>query len=606
MSNQDFAPAAKLLPSAVVRWINRLLMLAVIAGSSVAFAQSPRIFFSDLDSGPNSGGESVSGFSGAYVTLYGNFLGSSQGTSTVTWNGLNCLRVLPATGSYTGWGMPYFWYQKIIVQLGSSCTTGTGNFVVTTSAGTSNGVSFTIRSGHIYFVSTSGSDSNSGSATSPWATLTNARNNMVAGDTTYLENGVQQNSLDNYSAALSISTAGSSGNPQAVVGYPGAAAGINVNNSQFYGVRIPNIGIDGSYWTFAGLTISGSEGMNPTGQTGSPVVGYNWRVVANSFSCPTANGETGCFETNQMNNVKFYGNEVTNVSTSLGFVANKQQHAVYFSTDSNHNETAWNYIHDNMSCRAIQYHSSPLNSTSGYNMYDLSAHDNYIINDPCDGINFATVDPSQGKIEAYNNVIVNTGTGPSPQGGDSGDYSCIYFAYITNNGSNGGGTAEIYNNTLVNCGSYVGPYNAWGAFVIAGAYTGLVVDIRNTIASLASNEAYISSNGASSTYVTGTNNIWYGGQGSAPSYTSNNLTSNPQLVSATNFHLQSTSPAIGAGLAITSANTYNGYAPWQGGSATDHDGLIRPSPPSIGAYEYAGVAGGQPPAAPTNLTVTVQ
>src|ERR1700746_1875851 len=88
--------------------LRAILFLAalLLAGASSVRAQSPppRLFFTDLDSGPNSGGESVGGFAGAYVILYGNFFGSSQGSSTVTWNGLNCLRVVPAIGSYTGWG----------------------------------------------------------------------------------------------------------------------------------------------------------------------------------------------------------------------------------------------------------------------------------------------------------------------------------------------------------------------------------------------------------------------------------------------------------------------------------------------------------------------
>ena len=88
----------------------------------------------------------MSGFAGAYVTLYGNFLGASQGSSTVTWNGQNCLRVVPSTGTYGGWGSPYFWYQRIVVQLGPGCTPGTGNFVVTVNGTASNALPFTVRS----------------------------------------------------------------------------------------------------------------------------------------------------------------------------------------------------------------------------------------------------------------------------------------------------------------------------------------------------------------------------------------------------------------------------------------------------------------------------
>ena len=92
-----------------VAFLSLLLYSAICAAQTSTPA--PRIFFSDLDSGPNSGGESVSGFTGAYVTLYGNFFGASQGSSTVTWNGQNCLRVVSPTGSYNGWGTPYLWYQ---------------------------------------------------------------------------------------------------------------------------------------------------------------------------------------------------------------------------------------------------------------------------------------------------------------------------------------------------------------------------------------------------------------------------------------------------------------------------------------------------------------
>src|SRR5262245_50091269 len=126
-----------------------VLLFSALLSSITCVAQSsspaPQIFFTDLDGGPNSGGESVGGFAGAYVTLYGNFFGSSQGASTVTWHGQNCLRVLPAVGSYSGWGAAYLWYQKIVVQLGPGCSAGTGNFVVTVNGQASNGIPFTVR-----------------------------------------------------------------------------------------------------------------------------------------------------------------------------------------------------------------------------------------------------------------------------------------------------------------------------------------------------------------------------------------------------------------------------------------------------------------------------
>src|SRR6267378_4552079 len=78
------------------RWSIMSVVALSLLGASITVAQTPPpiIFFTDLTSGPNSGGESVSGFSGAYVTIYGNFFGPSQGSSTVTLNGANCLRVV--------------------------------------------------------------------------------------------------------------------------------------------------------------------------------------------------------------------------------------------------------------------------------------------------------------------------------------------------------------------------------------------------------------------------------------------------------------------------------------------------------------------------------
>ena len=65
-------------------------------GTSASTGPAPiaglSLFFSDLTSGPNSGGQSGKG---AYVTVFGNGFGDTQGTSTVTIGGSaagTCLR----------------------------------------------------------------------------------------------------------------------------------------------------------------------------------------------------------------------------------------------------------------------------------------------------------------------------------------------------------------------------------------------------------------------------------------------------------------------------------------------------------------------------------
>src|SRR2546423_11214392 len=134
--------------------ICRLLRLTVAVTflSAVACAQTaPAIFYSDLDSGPNTGGQSNKG---AFVTLYGKGFGATRGTSAVS------------IGTGAADNYPLWSDKKIVLQLGSAASSG--NIVVNVSgAGTSNSVPFTVRSGSIYFVSTSGSDVNAGSFSSP-------------------------------------------------------------------------------------------------------------------------------------------------------------------------------------------------------------------------------------------------------------------------------------------------------------------------------------------------------------------------------------------------------------------------------------------------------
>jgi hypothetical protein len=85
----------------------------------------------------------------------------------------------------------------------------------------------------------------------------------------------------------------------------------------------------------------------------------------------------------------------------------------------------------------------------------------------------------------------------------------------------------------------------------------------------------------------------------------NSLNSNPQVVNAAgfDFHLQSNSPAIGAGL-HTIKDQPGGHSVTA--PLYDFDGRVRPNPPSIGAYEYGSGTVTPPPNPPTNLNATVQ
>ena len=156
--------------------IHAVSLLSILFSTLLVCAQAapPRIYFSDLESGPNTGGQSNNG---VWVTIWGKGFGATQGTSTVTIGG-------GVAASYPLWSD-----AKIIFQLGAAAATG--SIVVNVpGVGTSNGLPFTVRAGNIFFVATTGNDANTGTFASPWKTIPKAKNSIGVGDTAYIENGV--------------------------------------------------------------------------------------------------------------------------------------------------------------------------------------------------------------------------------------------------------------------------------------------------------------------------------------------------------------------------------------------------------------------------------
>jgi hypothetical protein len=569
-----------------------IAIITLVVGSTAMLAQSstPRLFYSDLESGPNTGGQNNNG---AFVTLWGKGFGASQGTSSVTVGG-------GAVAAYELWSD-----GKIIVQLGAGAVSG--NIAVKVGSAASNGVPFTVRAGNIFFVSTSGNDANAGTFAAPWRTIVKAKNTIAPGDIAYIENGVAQTTEENFTAYLSmdkngVSNSGTAAAPKALIAYPNASVTVGVAGGLHYGIRTPNIGTHEDYWVISQLhIIAGTQAMD--------IGGTGWKIVGNEMQCPNADDQVGCFEMSEGNQVKFWGNEVHNAG--INPTSSKYYHAVYFSTDSNHIDVGWNHIHDNFTCRALQFHSSPLCSpscgsgdTTGFDQYDLHVHDNLIHGDNCNGINFATVDPSKGAVEAYDNVIYHVGLMDPLQLGAS--FSCIYVAGITNNGTAGTGTVQVFNNTLSDCAANnsSNASGSRGAFGVGGGPSTLLMNLRNNIAEQNPGEIYVD---GSLSQIKGDHNLWFG-VGTGPAQTTNNLNVDPQFVnrSGGDLHLASTSPAKDAGLTVVPSNP---FVPNPGANQVrDKDGTLRPQGTAfdLGAYEL--IVGGTtttPPNAPPSVSVVV-
>jgi len=514
-----------------------------------------RVFFSDLTSGPADGGENGDG---VFVTLYGNGFGESRGESFVTIGGAEAA------------AYPVWTNTRVTVQLGTDARSGT--LVVHSDAGESNEVAFTVRPGNIFCVSTHGDDDGSGAFGDCWATLTHAVETVAPGDTVYALDGVSAVTEHLAEAALAPETEGTADAPIALVAYPGAVATIGDPETLPYGLRVvPPVGVSTSYWVVAGLRLRGGFSAVDLGGDGAA----GWRVIGNDISCPDGDGPTGCFAASLATDLKFLGNEVHD-SGIPG--ASKQYHAVYFTTDSNHIEVGWNHIHDNNTCRAIQFHSSPLclpdcgeTDTTGFNQFDLIVHDNVIHGDVCDGIIFATVDPSLGPVEAFNNLIYDVGRGPDPPDGGA-SYAGIAVPGYLNNGPEGTGVVEIYNNTIYDCGARGGA--AAGA-VARGEYSPeLLVQLRNNIVVQADGRSYITEESDLS-LVLGADNLW-SGNGAGPAGLADNLDADPGFMNleALDFRLLPGSPAIDAGIDT--------------GLVWDLTGVLRPQGAAVdlGAFEF--------------------
>lgn len=537
----------------------------------------PAVFFTDLLSGPKTGGQNNNG---AFVTIYGTGFGSTQGASTVTIGG-------GVVNNCPIWGATWLWYQKITCQLGAN--PATGSVVVNVSGQNSTcdnadtSCNFTVRAGNIYFIATGGSNAAAGTFAAPFATIPFCVNHMVAGDICYAENGVSQVTQDNFNACLAmVNPAGTLTSPIALVSYPGATvklgqAGGTCGNS-WMSVRTPAVG-GGPFSNFvlSQMTMYGGN------QTLDLVAATNWRVVGNDMTCPNSpGGNSACWESSANSNTLYsYGNHMHNFPG-----VNKTYHGMYFSDNVNHVWVGWNSVHDG-GCRGIQFHS-----TGQPNLFDLHVHDNTIFNIQCDGLNFATIAPQNGTVEAYNNVIYHAGAGPDPPDGESA-YTCIYFPGITNAGSPGTGTAFVYNNTLYDCGSR----NPAGGTTDSGSTSvepgNPHVQFNNNIMyQLASDTGGYLWMQSQTNLISGSNNLCFGAGNCPASFGTGSVTANPVFVNpGSNFNLlAATSPASGAGT-VAKVPAY------------DQNGVIRPAPPAIGALEFFKAT--SVPFPPTGLSITV-
>ncbi|MGD0629623.1 MAG: Ig-like domain-containing protein [Terracidiphilus sp.] len=538
------------------------------------------IFYTDITSGPNSGGE---GNNGSYLTIFGARFGAVQGTSKVTIDG-------KAVAQYLFWSD-----TKIGVQVGPVTS---GAIVVSVGGAESNAnLTFTVRSGNIYFIG-SGVD-NTGppadcstllagnSYEHPWG-LTNYASRteseysyttmrtpytyyrcIAQGDTLVFLNGVTYPYFDGRGihASLTPDKAGDSATSFVTfMARPGASVELGGTGWAMAPIRDLTAG----YNVFSGLTLTGS-GMNGGAYFNLGAGIKNERVVGNEITCPDCSGPGAAVMGG--NGFILYGNKLDDISTLDRGGSNRGYNAI--TVTGNNAEIAWNRVSNTLANNGIG-----VNAEHAAGFFNQSYHDNDISQVNGDGIDLSAIDPSSGYIKVYNNVIHQVGGRSAGDGSSSDPHACIAVKGLGT--AAGAGTAEVYNNTMYDCSAYldVNPAsNASCAILVSHSQLNVTTNLVNNIAYQPTykgthmQSVYICGAGSLGT-VSGSNNLWYSDSapGSAATAISLGTIANPKFISDIDYRLLMTSPAIGSGVAFE-------------GLKTDFDGIARPKPPSIGAFE---------------------
>lgn len=622
--------------------MRKIFIVGVLVGlASFGLAQAtppPVIFFTDVLSGPVSGNTDTtyaipagSAARGPYVTLYGNFL---DNFTSVKLNGQSCLTVVsnPST---------WLWYQRMVVMLGDACASG--NFSITTPSGTWNGPSvgtsnaqfmfgwngqdFTVSTGQIRYVATTGNDANAGTFSSPWRHPYYALHTLTgtAGNVVYLKAGTypERDIIGEWEGGCINPTPGenrgTANNPNAMSAYPNAAVQVCTDTGEtglngFYSKDqtawlVPNEG----YWTFANFAIRSGTSAGPMQNSGGqrPNQSIGYRYIALDVASPNA-GDSGLSQFQAMNTTKNQVFGTYNHDSTLRATSRLNQ-MLYVGINANMFDIGWNEIYNNGGRGAIQTHTDSAGNGGGWAQDNIWIHDNKIHHIQGECILIDTPDPHLGPAgyRLYNNVLYDCSRDASSNGSLVWEYSgdpCTIGSspppmWIYNN--------SIYNHSTVGdqYGGVIKTFTLAGGMCGSG-YTTKIHYANNLVTGTSGSHLPLfylenqtnqgcADNATLSTCPpsTGSTNLIFGKGGvQYPNILLNTVTTaTSPVVNLAGFdlHLTSGSAAIGRGLAtITdprSANTVS--AP-----TYDFDGRVRPNPPSIGAYEYAAGASNPSPA----------
>jgi hypothetical protein len=552
-----------------LRALTFMLLLLPLTGMA-----APRIFYTDIVTGPNTGGENNNG---AYLTLFGSGFGATQDASQVTINNV-------PVAAYKQWSD-----AKITVLPGARVTSGA--IQVTVSGQPSNtDNSFSVVPGKIFFVALTGNDSTGviGNINQPFRTIQTVldRSDFGAGDHLIVRGGTWTDVFSFYGSFFSIyGKGGTAGAPLVIMGYPGETA-LFSRTTQTRGFHTYNTP---GYYVIANLHLDagGSSPCYPLGASTACGLGISLgvgtvgvRIVNNEVLNFFEDSGGAATIDGSGKNFRILGNKLHNNGGS------KLYHGIYIdgrdTSGPDDIEIAYNHVSYQVGGRGIQIYGD-----TGTLINNVRIHHNLVHNIHLDGI-IISRDTGTG-FQIYNNVVYHTGDntlqGPSTDPGGTG--GCVRFAGPQT-------VAEVYNNTFMDCAVDQQPDSAGLRFE---NFTQLT--LRNNILENSPGVIILSTVGIDPARLmaatTASNNLWVNTAGTLPPAYIGAVPGDPMFVSASvnNYRLApgTNNAAIDHGSSVINTVV-----------TTDFDGNVRPQGGGydIGAFESSGIT----LATPQNMRIT--
>jgi hypothetical protein len=557
--------------------------LLLLAGARAELdVRAPLLLYTDLLSGPNSGGENDNG---TYLSLFGKDFGSSSGLGTATRVFIGGAEVV--SYRYLGPCQGRTDIQQITVQIGRLENPKPGvPLPIEVRAGELKSKSFTqqtftVNPGRILFVSLAGDDATAvaGDIRHPWrhlqrsdSALSGAWGAARPGDVIVMREGIWTDigfgstthryflKLYGNSGTAPLGVAGTG--PITFTAYPNEKVVLHPAVNVVYGVID---GLNSSVFDSAGnpkysqwITISNL--VIPTGgindgpinlETGSS----NWRVVNNDLSAPDAVTNRAAGVTGNGRHEAVLGNHIHDVAGTGSRGETLLDHGIYVDSGSDW-ELAYNVIEDISGGNGIQLYNSGHATPT---IDNINIHHNWIHDVNKHGLNIA--DTSATGIFVWSNVIYSTA------------------GACWRNNSMDLQDARIWNNTFYNCNTAGNGSAIWND--VKNLKKPVTLDFRNNIicpsrgsGRYAGGETGFVSDGVR---ATGSKNIWCSGSSAASaSFEANATFADPQFVNVSgsppDFHLRAGSRALSGGDLIVLPDVTSTYEFVSVSSATIHRG----------------------------------